>query len=248
MLLGVRNKGVRDKRPVGVTQPASPLFLRPPGATRGGGATCNPFTLVQGARGHDGSSGARTGGLGTPSWYTRDLDPAEGVPTAGLSNYHAALVEGRQRGQDRRSQPWIITQRRDALWEYQRFGDKGLTSNPLHQKLQLLLGQVDPRPALDPANVVWAGEPAAQARPSGMNQRFRKSPTTCIEVRPPAAKALILSNTGRNSSARDDLALHCFWSSVGPSLGSARRSLTSALTITQWACQFSHLAPPREEM
>jgi hypothetical protein len=55
----------------------------------------------------------------------------EGVLTAGLTNCHAALIEGRQRGQHRRSQPWIITERRDVLGEYQGFRDKGLTSNPL---------------------------------------------------------------------------------------------------------------------
>jgi hypothetical protein len=78
--------------------------------------------------------------LETPSRYTRDLDPAEGVPTASLTNRHAALIEGRQRGQHRRSQPWIITERRDVLGEYQGFRDKGLTSNPLQQEFQLLLG------------------------------------------------------------------------------------------------------------
>jgi hypothetical protein len=30
-----------------------------------------------------------------------------GVPAAGLANRHAALVEGRQRGQDHRPQPWV---------------------------------------------------------------------------------------------------------------------------------------------
>jgi hypothetical protein len=164
LLDGSETRGVRDKRPIGATQPASPLFLRPPGATRGGGATCSPFTFVQRARGHGGSSGARTGGLGTPNWYTRDLDPTKGVPTTGLSNFHAALVESRQRGQDRRSQPRIITQRRDALGEDQRFGDKGITSNPLHQEFQLLLGQIGPRPVLDRADVIWASKPAAQTR------------------------------------------------------------------------------------
>jgi hypothetical protein len=83
---------------------------------------------------------------------------------------------------------------------------------------------------------------------SGMIRRFRKSPTTCIEVRPPAAKALILFNMGKNSCTRDSLALHCFRSSVGSSLDSARRSLASALTITQSLRQFSHLVPPRVEM
>jgi hypothetical protein len=85
---------------------ASVASLPPtPGATRGGGATCSPFTLVQRARGHGGSSGARTGGLGTSGRYTGDLDPVVGVPATGLANRHAALVEGQQRGQDRRPQP-----------------------------------------------------------------------------------------------------------------------------------------------
>jgi hypothetical protein len=68
---------------------------------------------------------------------------------------------------------------------------------------------------------------------SGMIRRFRKSPTTCIDVRPPVAKPLILSNTGRNSGARDGLVLHCLRSRAGPSDGRMRRSLASALAITQ---------------
>jgi hypothetical protein len=47
---------------------------------------------------------------------------------------------------------------------------------------------------------------------SDMIRRFRRSPTTCIEVRPPVAKTLILSNTGRNSGDRDGLVLHCLQS------------------------------------
>jgi hypothetical protein len=39
---------------------------------------------------------------------------------------------------------------------------------------------------------------------------FRKSPTTCIDVRLPATKLLILSSMNWNSGARDGLALHCF--------------------------------------
>jgi hypothetical protein len=83
---------------------------------------------------------------------------------------------------------------------------------------------------------------------SGAIRRFRKSPTTCIDVRPPAAKLLILSSTNWNSGAKDGLALHCLRSSLGPSLGRVRRSLASALTITQSPRQFSHLAPPRVGM
>jgi hypothetical protein len=58
-------KGVRDQRPVGATQPVSPLVLCTPGATQGGGATGSPFALVQGAGGRRGNSGAHTGRLGT---------------------------------------------------------------------------------------------------------------------------------------------------------------------------------------
>jgi hypothetical protein len=75
---------------------------------------------------------------------------------------------------------------------------------------------------------------------SGTIRRFRRSPTTCIDVRPPVAKTLILSNTGRNSSERDGLVLHFLRSSAGPSLGRMRRSLASVLAITQPLCQFSH--------
>jgi hypothetical protein len=83
---------------------------------------------------------------------------------------------------------------------------------------------------------------------SGVIRRFRRSPTMCIDVRPPIAKPLILSNTGRNSGERDGLVLHCLWSSAGPSLGRTRRSLASALAITQSLRQFSHLAPPKVGM
>jgi hypothetical protein len=56
-----------------------------------------------------------------------------GVLAAGLANRHAALIEGRQRGEHCRAQPWIVAERRDVLGKYQGFEDKGLTSNPLHQ-------------------------------------------------------------------------------------------------------------------
>ena len=83
---------------------------------------------------------------------------------------------------------------------------------------------------------------------SGAIRRCKKSPTTCIDVRPPVAKDSILPNTGSNSGANDDLALHCFFSSLDPSLGSTRQSLASVLAITHSAHQFSHLAPLREEI
>jgi hypothetical protein len=203
-----------------------PLLLRAPGATWGGGAACSPFALIQRAGGR-GGTGTRspTSGLGTPSRYTWDLDPAEGVPTADLMNRHATLIEGQQRGQHRRSHPWIITERRDVLGEYQGFKDKGLTSNPLHQEFQLLLGQIGTRPTLDPTDIIRAGEPAARhgLLCSGMTRRFRKSSTTFMDVRPPVAKVSILSSTGRSPGDSDGWVLQSLWSTVGPLLGRTRR-------------------------
>jgi hypothetical protein len=77
-----------------------------------------------------------------------------GVPAAGLANRHAALVEGRQRSQNRHPQPCVVAERRDALGEDQGLWNEGLTGNPLHQDIQLVLGQVSPWPALHPADVV----------------------------------------------------------------------------------------------
>jgi hypothetical protein len=156
--------GLRNERPISVTQPTSPLLLRPPGATWGGGTACSPFALVQGAGGHGGiSTGSHTDGLGTPSRCTRDPDPAEGVPAAGLANRHAAVIEGRQRGQDRRPQAWVITERRD--WGSIRdLGTKVSLVTP-HQEFQLVPGQIGTRPALDPIDAVRAGEPVGQVWP-----------------------------------------------------------------------------------
>jgi hypothetical protein len=120
--------------------------LSPKGSGRfiawGGGATCRPFALVQGAGGRGGGAGSSSGGagshadsLGASSRRIGDPDPTVGVPAAGLANCHAALVEGRQRGQNRRPQPCIVAERRNALAEDKGLGDEGLTSNPLHQNL-----------------------------------------------------------------------------------------------------------------
>jgi hypothetical protein len=233
-----------------MTQLVSPYSLRPSGGVQSGGATCRPLALVRGTRGHRRSSGTHIGRLGTSDRYTGNMDPPVGVPAAGLTDRHTTLIKGRQSGQYHRPQPWIVAERRNPLGRYQGFGDKSLTSDPLHQNFQLLPGQVSPRPALDPTNVARVGKPAhRRGLPySGMTRRFRKSPSTCIEVRPPTANSLILSRTGSNSGTRHDFTLHCFRSSLGPSLGRARRSLTSALAITQSFRQFSHRAPPREAM
>jgi hypothetical protein len=55
-----------------------------------------------------------------------------GIPASSLADRHAALVEGRQRGQDRRPQPWVVAERRDVLGEDQRFRDEGFPGNPYH--------------------------------------------------------------------------------------------------------------------
>jgi hypothetical protein len=107
-----------------VAQLSSPFFFRPPSATWGGGTARSPFALVQGARGrgggagsHGGGAGSHAGRLGASSRRIGDPDPVVGVPAAGVANRHAALVEGRQRGQDRCPQPWVVAERRDALGE-----------------------------------------------------------------------------------------------------------------------------------
>jgi hypothetical protein len=107
-----------------VTQPTSPLLLQHPSDAWGGGATYRPFALVQGAGGHGGDvrssgegAGGRAGSLGASNRRIRDLDPAMGVPTAGLANHDAVLVEGRQRGQIHRPQPCVVAERKDALGE-----------------------------------------------------------------------------------------------------------------------------------
>jgi hypothetical protein len=155
------NGGVQNKRPVGAAQPASPLFLRHPDAAWGGRAACNPFTLVQGAGCRDGGTGSSSGGagshtgrLGASGRRVGGPDPAVGAPATGLANRHAALFEGRQRGQNHRPQPSVAAERKDALGEDKGLRDEGLTSNPLHQNLQLLPGQVGPWPTLHPDDVV----------------------------------------------------------------------------------------------
>jgi hypothetical protein len=174
----------------------------------------------------------------------------EGVPAAGLANRHAAVIEGQQRGQDRRPQAWVITERCDVMGEYQEFRDKSLPSNPPTRSSSLSRDRSVPGPRWI---LQMSFEPVNQQDMrglfySGVIRRFRRSPTTCIDVRPPVAKTLILSNTGRNSSERDGLVLHCLRSSVGPLVGRMRWSSASVLAITQSLRQFSHLAPPKVGM
>jgi hypothetical protein len=89
-----------------------PLYPCPRGGGHGGGHG-------GGAGSHGGGDGCHTGRLGASSWRIEDPDPTVGVPAAGLTNRHAALVEGRQCGQDRYPQPWVVAERRDALEEDQ---------------------------------------------------------------------------------------------------------------------------------
>ena len=154
-----------------------PLSHRPPRTTRGGRTARSPLGLVRGAEGRGGNSGAGIDGSGTSGRYTGDLNPAVGVPTAGLANRYAPLVEGRQPIQDRCPQPLVVAERRNVLRRDQGLSDEGLTSNPLHQEFQFLPGQVSAWPAMDPAEVVRASEPVAQACP-----RLQRCDPTLQEV------------------------------------------------------------------
>jgi hypothetical protein len=217
----------------------------------GGGTACSPFALIQGARGHGGIGAAsHTGGLGTSNWCIGDLDPVVGVPASSLANRHAAVVKGRQRGQDRRPQARVIAEHRDVLGSIRDLGTKVSQVIPPTRTASSSQDRSVPDPRwILPMSF---GSVNQQHRRgllcSGTIRRFRRSPTTCTDVRPLVAKPLILSNTGRNSGERDGLVLHCLWSSAGPSLGRTRRSLALVLAITQSLRQFSHLAPPKVGM
>jgi hypothetical protein len=173
-----------------------------------------------------------------------------GVPAAGLANRHATLVEGRQRGQDRRPQPWVVVECRDALG---RIRDSGTKVSPVIPPTRTASSSQDrsvpgPRWILPMSFTPVNQQHMRALLCSGAIRRFRKSPTTCIDVRPPVARPLILSSMGRNSGAKDDLVLHCLRSRDGPSDGRTRQSLASALAITQSLRQFSYLAPARVGM
>jgi hypothetical protein len=127
---------------------------------------------------------------------------------------------------------------------------EGLTSNPLHQELQFLPGQVGAWPVMDPTEVVRASEPTAQACPrlQRHNPALQEVADHVHRCQAVGRQDLILSSMGSNSNINNNLALHCFLSSLGPSLGSTRWSLASVLAITHSVCQFSHLTPLREEI
>jgi hypothetical protein len=75
-----------------------------------------------------GTLGAAPAGWGASSRCIRDSDPMVGVPAAGLANHHTALVEGWQRGQDHRPQPWIVAENRGALG---RIRDSRMKESPV---------------------------------------------------------------------------------------------------------------------
>src|SRR6185312_11812145 len=77
----------------------------------------------------------------------------------------------------------------------------------------------------------------------GAIQRFRKSPSTCSEVRPLSASTLILLSTESKSDGRDSLALQDRRSEAAPPVGMTRRSLASVVAITHSLRQSSHFPP-----
>jgi hypothetical protein len=92
---------LRNERPISAMQAASPLFLRPPRCHLGWRRCSQP--LYPCPRGW----GPRRGRW-EPHWRAGDLQLLHqgsgsrgGVPTAGLTNRHVAVVEGWQHGQDK---------------------------------------------------------------------------------------------------------------------------------------------------
>jgi hypothetical protein len=122
-----------------------------------------------------------------------------------------------------------------SLGEASRIRDKSLTSYPLTKISNSSQVRSFPGPCwIVPMSLGPVNQQLRRGLPcSGMTRRFKKSPSKCIEVRPPTASSLILSKMGSNSSVRHGFTLHCFRSRLGLSLRRARRSLASALAITQ---------------
>jgi hypothetical protein len=124
---------LRNEQPVSATQPTLPLLLRPPRGHLGRRQCLQP--LYPCPRGWG------------PHRRAGDLQPVHrrsgsrgGRPASSLADRHAALVEGRQRGQDHRPQPWIVAERRDVLGEDQGLKDESFPSDPSHQDCQLVPG------------------------------------------------------------------------------------------------------------
>jgi hypothetical protein len=229
-LLGGPKQATRQRDAAGVAS------LPPtPGATWGESAACSPFTLVQGAWGTAGALGSAPEGWGPvagaseiriPRWGSRPpvwrttttlsskvSSVAKIVVLSPGSSQSAGIFWGRIRDSETKVSP-VIPPTRTASSSQDRLvpGPRWIlpmSFTPVNQQHRRTL------------------------LCSGAIQRFRKSPTTCIDVRPPVAKPLILFSTGRNSSARDGLVLQCLRSRAGPLDGRTRWSLASALVITQ---------------
>jgi hypothetical protein len=227
--------GLRYKRPVSATQPVSPLLLRTPGATWDGGTACSPFALVQGARGHGGiGAGCRTGGLGPPTgaseiriprWGSRPPVWRTATPLSSRVGSMAKIAVLRPGS----------SQSAGLFWGSIR--DSGTKVSPVIPPTRTASSSQDKSVPGPRWILPMSFEPVNQQHRrdllcSGAIRRFRRSPTTCIDVRSLVAKPLILSNTDRNSGERDVLVLHCLGSSAGPSLGRTRWSLASPLAIT----------------
>jgi hypothetical protein len=221
-----------------------------PSTTWGGGTACSPFALVQGAGAAARALGATPTDLGPPAgaseiripwWGSQPPVWRTATPLSSKVGSVAKITVLNPGSSHSAGMPWG------------RIRDSGTKDSPVIPFTRSYSSSQD-RSVPGPRWIrSMSFEPMNQQRRrallcSGVIRRFKKSPTTCMEVRPPVAKVLILSSTGRNSGARDGLALHCFGSSAGPSLGRTRRSLASALAITQSPRQFSHLVPPRVGM
>jgi hypothetical protein len=250
--MGGPKQMIRRRGAVGVSSP-------PPTSRRrlGGGAACSPFALVQGVGrrgGGAGSSGRGAGGhassLGASSRRIGYLDTAMGSrPPV----WRTAMPRSSRVGSVAKFTDLNPASSQSAGMPSGRIRDSGTKGSPVIPFTRTSSSSQERSVPGPHCTRPMSFEPMNQQHRralccSGAIRRFKKSLTTCIDVRSPAARLLILSNTSWNSSARDGLALHCFRSSLGPSLGRARRSLASALAITQSSRQFSHLAPPREGM
>jgi hypothetical protein len=76
----------------------------------------------------------------------------------------------------------------------------------------------------------------------GAIHRFRKSPSTIRDVRPPFTRFLTRFRTRTSPSGSDGLAFQVLRSLWGLSVGNSRRSLGPSSAMTQLSCQSSHLA------
>jgi hypothetical protein len=248
LLREARIKGrIRDERPVSTMQAVPPLSLRPPGTTRGGRTARGSLALPRGAESRGGAlelasvgrePSAGTSGIWIPRWGSRPPVWRTAMPLSSRVGSQSRIADlnpwlsqseempsGGIKDSTTKDSPVIFTRSSSSSQDRSVPGPRWTrprSFEPVNQQLRHALACND------------------------AIQRCKKSPTTCIDVRPPVARDSILPNTGSNSSANSGLALHCLLSSLGLSLGITRRSLASVLAITHSARKFSHLAPLRE--